>query len=101
MKKKAAISIIIILIVIIIGVDIFFSLKSNKPNVVLPSETCNVYSDCVPAQCCHPTSCINKNYKTVCNLACTQGCSGPLDCGGSCGCAEGKCYVISGETHTN
>ena len=42
--------------------------SSNSSN----TTSCTADSDCVPEQCCHPTSCINKDYKTVCNLLCTQ-----------------------------
>jgi hypothetical protein len=60
-------------------------------------DVCSVDSDCVPAQCCHPTSCINKAHKGVCNLLCTQVCQGPIDCGaGHCGCVAGTCRVIPG-----
>ncbi len=56
---------------------------------------CTTDSDCVPAQCCHPTSCINKKYKGVCTVLCTQICMGPIDCGaGRCGCVKGHCSVI-------
>ncbi len=58
---------------------------------------CEADSDCVGSECCHPTSCINKMYKGVCNLLCTQDCVGPLDCGaGRCGCVDNKCAVIPG-----
>jgi hypothetical protein len=56
--------------------------------------SCTTDSDCVPAQCCHPTSCMNKAYKHVCTLLCTASCEGPIDCGaGSCGCVNGRCSV--------
>ncbi|MFH1229051.1 MAG: hypothetical protein V1678_01330 [Candidatus Aenigmatarchaeota archaeon] len=69
------------------------------PKCLQPSISCNATcqsdSDCVPAQCCHPSSCINNAYKGVCNLACTASCEGPLDCGaGTCGCVSGRCDVI-------
>jgi hypothetical protein len=55
---------------------------------------CQNDSDCVPAECCHPASCINTAYKNVCGLLCTQECSGPLDCGaGSCRCINNRCAV--------
>jgi hypothetical protein len=58
---------------------------------------CTQDSDCVPAQCCHPTSCINKTYKEVCTVLCTQSCEGPIDCGaGHCGCVNGTCGVRPG-----
>lgn len=67
----------------------------------IPGSTftsCTKDSQCVPAQCCHPTSCINVLYKPSCSkVACTMECSGPLDCGaGHCGCVKGKCQVIPG-----
>lgn len=56
---------------------------------------CRNDSDCVPAQCCHPTSCINEDYKGPCTELCTAVCEGPIDCGaGRCGCVEGRCRVI-------
>jgi hypothetical protein len=53
---------------------------------------------CVPAQCCHPASCINSLYRQPCmGTICTSVCEGPVDCGaGHCGCVDGKCQVIPG-----
>jgi len=61
-----------------------------------PSEYCQSNSDCVGAECCHPTYCINKAYKEDCsNIECTAVCEGPLDCGaGTCSCVNNKCVVI-------
>lgn len=59
------------------------------------TKSCESDSDCVGATCCHPTSCINKAYRGVCNELCTQVCQGPLDCGaGSCGCVNNVCTII-------
>ena len=59
------------------------------------AQICITDDDCVPAQCCHPTSCTNKANKGVCNLMCTMSCEGPIDCGaGDCGCVNGKCSVV-------
>ena len=44
-------------------------------------QSCMTDDECVPAQCCHPTSCTNKANKGVCNLMCTMSCEGPIDCG--------------------
>ncbi len=70
----------------------------TTPTGTYPQENltaCTIDSDCVPAQCCHPTSCINKQYKGVCTVLCTQICMGPVDCGaGRCGCVKGHCTVI-------
>jgi hypothetical protein len=59
-------------------------------------QACTTDDECVPAECCHPTSCINKANKGVCTLLCTNVCQGPIDCGaGSCGCVNGKCNVVA------
>lgn len=61
------------------------------------TRSCSVDSDCVPEQCCHPTSCINRTLKQACNEACTLECRGPIDCGaGHCGCINGTCQVRPG-----
>lgn len=61
------------------------------------TRSCVTDGDCVPEQCCHPTSCINRAYKGVCNVACTAVCTGPLDCGaGHCSCVKGSCSVVPG-----
>ncbi len=60
------------------------------------SKECRTDSDCVPAGCCHPTSCVSKEQAPNCTgIYCTQVCSGPLDCGlGHCGCISNKCEVL-------
>lgn len=60
------------------------------------AQTCTTDADCVPAQCCHPTSCVRQAAKPVCDKTiCTMSCEGPLDCGaGSCGCTNGRCSVV-------
>jgi hypothetical protein len=64
---------------------------------VTDPRSCTTDGDCVPEQCCHPTACINRAYKGVCTLLCTNVCSGPIDCGaGHCACVNGKCGVSSG-----
>jgi len=61
----------------------------------LENQTCTADTDCVPAQCCHPTSCMNQASVHVCDVLCTASCEGPLDCGaGRCGCVNGICSVI-------
>jgi hypothetical protein len=65
-------------------------------------RSCTRDADCVPEQCCHPTSCINGGYKQVCTVLCTNVCLGPIDCGaGSCGCVNGECSTVPGTASTN
>lgn len=71
---------------------------SDCQTAIPPKTTrtgCQNDSDCAPATCCHATACINGKYKSVCDVFCTQECSGPLDCGaGSCKCVSGNCAVV-------
>jgi len=58
---------------------------------------CMTDNDCVEEQCCHATSCINKNYKQDCSgIFCTMECrENTLDCNqGHCGCVEGRCSAV-------
>ena len=56
-------------------------------------KECAVDSDCVKDSCCHATGCVQKENAPNCEGSfCSQECApGSLDCGGSCGCVEGKC----------
>ncbi len=59
---------------------------------------CSTDSDCVPAQCCHPYSCVRKEDAPDCSLlgVCTASCDGPIDCGaGRCACVNNTCSVVS------
>ena len=55
---------------------------------------CETDEDCVPAECCHPKTCVNKGAKPNCEgMMCTMVCrGGTMDCGGGkCVCQDGKC----------
>jgi putative hemolysin len=67
----------------------------GNATVSVGAKACSSDDDCVPEQCCHPTSCTNKDSKGVCNMMCTQECqAGTMDCGqGRCACKKGKCDV--------
>ncbi len=59
-------------------------------------ELCNNDADCVPAQCCHPRTCVSKDHAPDCAGAmCTLDCrGGTMDCGGGgCVCVDGQCSV--------
>lgn len=62
----------------------------------ISKDFCQTDSDCMPAECCHPTSCVNQKYKPNCEgIFCTAVCQGPIDCGaGYCGCVKNKCQVV-------
>lgn len=58
--------------------------------------SCQNDNDCVPATCCHPNSCVNKEYLPACKgTFCTMECvSEALDCGqGKCVCVENICQI--------
>jgi hypothetical protein len=60
-------------------------------------RSCATDADCVPEQCCHPSGCINRAYKQVCTVLCTNVCLGPIDCGAAhCGCVSGSCGIVPG-----
>ncbi|HPX72755.1 MAG TPA: DUF4382 domain-containing protein [Methanoregulaceae archaeon] len=79
---------------------------TSSPTTITPLPgdltSCTEHSECVPAQCCHPTSCVNIRYQPDCStIACTQVCEGPIDCGaGHCGCVNGTCRIIPGPGDT-
>lgn len=64
--------------------------------IEVSEDFCQTDEECVPSQCCHPTSCVNEKYKPNCEgVFCTQVCQGPLDCGsGACKCISNKCEIV-------
>lgn len=58
--------------------------------------SCQTNTDCVPATCCHPDACVNKNYQPDCKgIFCTMECRpNTMDCDqGKCVCVENTCQV--------
>ena len=58
---------------------------------------CAAQGDCVPEQCCHPTSCVSKaNAPDCAGVACTEECApNTMDCGqGYCDCIDDKCEAV-------
>jgi len=96
----ALLFVIVLLIILTILIASLMKLqkKENNPgNTLNDSTRCNVGSDCVPKECCHATSCVNKEIKQDCGRTfCTQECKqGTIDCGqGSCGCINNKCAIV-------
>lgn len=76
---------------------VFVFLLVNQTSVESIEAECITNADCIPAQRCHPTSCIpvsdkQDNSGTICTLDCAPG---TLDCGqGSCICTNGKCGAL-------
>ena len=85
----------VLIIVLLIGIFII------KQTPITPDTTSTLYcmndNDCVPAQCCHPTSCINIKYGPDCKgIACTLNCEpNTMDCGcGYCSCVNNECQTV-------
>ncbi len=73
--------------------------KVNKSpeEIKIIDKECITDTDCVPAECCHPDTCVPIEKAPNCNgIFCTQECApSTLDCGqGSCGCIEGRCNAV-------
>ena len=94
-NKKLFVAIIILLIFFCSIVWIIIQDRKQIDEIVT-EDICLIDSDCVPASCCHPDSCVIKEKVPDCGgIFCSQVCSGPLDCGaGSCGCVDNKCEVV-------
>ncbi|XLQ20120.1 MAG: hypothetical protein ACKUBY_06090 [Candidatus Moraniibacteriota bacterium] len=70
--------------------------KEEDTNAISEDEKiCEVDSDCVPAQCCHATDVINKEFAPNCEgMMCTMSCETVLDCGGGQPvCSNGMCTI--------
>ena len=66
------------------------------PSAPAAGGGCRSDADCVPAQCCHPTSCVVASEAPKCEGAmCTRDCrGGSFECGaGACACQAGVCAV--------
>jgi hypothetical protein len=71
-------------------------LISCSPQTISPTQVCQTDQDCVPAQCCHATSAVNKDNAPNCSgKLCTLNCEpNTLDCAqGSVLCDQGQCVV--------
>lgn len=89
-----------VFIILAVLVSLVIFIPKDKPNDVLPLDYCESDLDCVSSSCCHPTSCVNKDYAPNCEgVMCTMDCRiGTLDCGqGSCKCIDNKCSAQIGE----
>ena len=69
----------------------------QPPKTGSPETFCTTDDDCVPAECCHPTSAVNRNFAPDCTgTFCTAYCApDTLDCGGGeVKCIKNKCEVV-------
>jgi len=85
---------ILISVVIIISL---FLVSCATPSSIPAEKQCTTDSDCVPAQCCHPDSAVNKDFAPDCKgTFCTEECSpGTLDCQqGEIKCLAGACTAV-------
>ena len=68
-----------------------------QPGTNFPFElSCQTDEDCIPATCCHPSTCVNKTYQPDCKgIFCSMVCApNTMDCGqGRCVCVENTCQV--------
>jgi hypothetical protein len=63
------------------------------PSAETAAPACVADDDCVPASCCHPSSCVPRDRAPDCGaVLCTMECRpATLDCGGGCVCRDGQC----------
>lgn len=81
----------------LVGVQYFCDEGICKTKPLGNPISCQKDEDCVPAQCCHPDSCINIDYRPNCEgIFCTMECRpGTMDCGqGRCACIDNTCQVV-------
>ena len=101
-KKRGKLGIeiwIIITAVVVIGAFVASSLFEVvfPEDKIIEGAECNTNNECVPAGCCHPSSCVPVSEKPDCTgIYCTAFCEpGTLDCGqGSCQCINNKCGAV-------
>ena len=92
--EKGQVAIFVIIAILLIFGIVFVLIISGR-NAKAEVE-CQTDADCVPKECCHPTSCIAKDKSQGCSIAvCTAECAPEtLDCGqASCVCVSGRCGV--------
>jgi len=83
----------ILILILIFAVLVSGCIQQN----ITDKYSCQTNEDCMPEQCCHPTSCINKAFQPNCSgIACTMECRPEtMDCGqGSCACIDSHCEAL-------
>ncbi len=71
---------------------------SDDAGATTANAACKTDADCVPAECCHPKTCVAKGSAPSCGgVMCTKECrGGTMDCGGGCHCDKGSCAARLG-----
>ena len=72
------------------------SLARPEASTAATGGACHSDADCVPAQCCHPSTCVASSEAPTCaDTRCTRDCrGGSFECGaGACACKAGVCAV--------
>jgi len=95
--KRPLVGIIFAVAVLIFLAYIIGTNVQNQQHPIAGNMSCSVDSDCAPAQCCHATSVVNKNFAPDCaDIFCTMECrSGTIDCDhGEIKCVNSNCTVI-------
>lgn len=85
-KRGLLLKLIVIAAVLIFGYIWFQNIFGGEEELI-----------CVPATCCHPTTCIQKGQEQDCAaVSCTMECApGTLDCNQArCEAINGKCEVV-------
>ena len=80
---------------IIMILAIFFISQTAK--VPATNDSCVSNADCAAAQCCHPTSAVNKGFAPDCtDIVCSMECAkNTIDCGqGDIKCTNKLCTVV-------
>ena len=94
-KKRGIEGWMIIVAIVVVGAFVASSLFRIDKDV--EGAECRTNDECVPAGCCHPSTCAPASEKPDCTgIYCTAECApGTLDCGqGSCQCIDRKCEAV-------
>jgi hypothetical protein len=87
--------VLISFLIVLAAVAILISYPKKEKD----AKYCEADGDCIPANCCHPTDCVNIANRPDCKgIMCTEECkSGTMDCGqGHCACVNNECKAIIG-----
>jgi len=96
-KIQLTVAFAVWVVIVLIGCARSSLINKNRDSMLIVEKTaCYSDSDCVPDSCCHASAVVNKKYAPDCTgVACTQECSGPMDCGmGKPACVNNACTIV-------